>query len=173
MMDMDTTEKLRAAKARMRDACARAALANTPASVRVIRMRRTLTGRAYSLEEIAVPRPVTRRALHVFLHECAHVALGHVRANKAAQFGPTLPHVGPGPARAAPGPRSGRKPRHVEEYEAERWAFDRMRESGIPVPRKSLKRARSYVAYKIRQARRRGAKTIDQEAQRWAGEAMP
>ena len=169
-MDICTTEQLRAAKARMRQACIDAALANTPASVRVIRVRRTLSGRAYSPEEIAVPRPVTRRALHVFLHECAHVALGHVGANKAAQFGPTLPHVGPG---AAPVPRSGRKPRHVEEYEAERWAFDHMREAGIAVPRKSLKRAKNYVAYKIRQARRRGAKTIDQAAQRWAGEAMP
>ena len=173
MMDMDTTEKLRAAKARIREACTRAALANTPASVRVIRIRRSLSGRAYNPEEIAVPRPVTRRALHVFLHECAHVVLGHVGANKAAQFGPTLPHVGPGSTEAAPGPRAKRKPRHVEEYEAERWAFDRMRESGISVPRKSLRRAKSYVAYKIRQARRRGAKTINQEARRWAGEATP
>lgn len=171
MMDMDTTEKLRAAKARMRQTCIDVALTNTPASVRVIRMRRTLSGRAYSPEEIAVPRPVTRWALHVFLHECAHVVLGHVGGNKAAQFGPTLPHVGPVLAQAAPGFRPARKPRHVEEYEAERWAFDRMRDAGIPVPRKSLRRAKSYVAYKIRQARRRGAKTIDQEAQRWAGEA--
>ena len=169
MMDMDTTEKLRMAKARIRQACIDAALVNTPASVRIIRIRRNLSGRAYNSEVIAVPRPITRRALHVFLHECAHVALGHVGANKAAQFRPTLPHVGPGLTVAAPGPRAKRKPRHVEEYEAERWAFDRMRESGISVPRKSLRRAKSYVAYKIHQARRRGAKTIDQEAQRWAG----
>ncbi|PJA14143.1 MAG: hypothetical protein CO113_12225 [Elusimicrobia bacterium CG_4_9_14_3_um_filter_62_55] len=131
----------------MREACTRAALANTPASVRVIRIRKTLSGRAYSPEEIAVPRPVTRRALHVFLHECAHVALGHVGGNNAAQFGPTLPHVRPGAAQAAPGPRPRRKPRHVEEYEAERWAFDRMREAGIAVPRKSLRRAKSYLAF--------------------------
>jgi len=172
-MDMDMTGKLRMAKARMRQACIDVALANTPASVRVIRIRRTLSGRAYNPEEIAVPRPVTRRALHVFLHECAHVALGHVRGNKAAQFGPTLPHVGPGSTEAAPGPKPARKPRHVEEYEAERWAFDRMREAGIPVPRKSMRRAKSYVAYKIRQARRRWAKIIDQDAQRWAGKATP
>ena len=156
-MDMDTTEKLREAKARVRQVCIDAALANTPASVRVICIRRALSGRAYSPEEIAGPRPVTRRALHVFLHECAHVALGHVGANKAAQFGPTLPHVGPGPTQAAPGPKPARKPRHVEEYEAERWAFDRMREAGIAVPRKSLRRA----------------KTVDREALRWAGEATP
>nr|MBI3612634.1 hypothetical protein [Nitrospirota bacterium] len=169
---MDMTEKLRMAKVRMREACVRAALANTPSTVRVIRIRRTLSGRAYNPEEIAAPRPITRRALHVFLHECAHVALGHVWANKAAQFGPTLPHVGPESTEAVPGPKSVRKPRHVEEYEAERWAFDRMREAGIAVPRKSLRRAKSYVAYKICQARRRGAKAINQEAQRWAGEAV-
>ena len=75
-MDIDTTEKLRAAKARMREACVRTALVNTPASVRVIRIRRSLSGRAYNPEVIAVPRPITRRALHVFLHECAHVAHG-------------------------------------------------------------------------------------------------
>jgi len=142
------------------------ALANTPVSVRVVRIRKTLSGRAYSAAEIAVPRPVTRRALHIFLHECAHIALGHV---KTAQFAPMLPHGGPGPAPAASLPRIRRKPRHVEEYEAEQWAFDRMRESGIPIPRKSLRRAKSYVVYKIRQARRRGAKVIDKDAQRWAG----
>ena len=159
-------EKLKAGKERMRQLCIQAALTNTPAAVRVVRIRRTLSGRAYSAAEIAVPRPVTRRALHIFLHECAHVALGHV-------FAPTLPHGGPGPVQAASMPRIRRKPRHVEEYEAEQWAFDRMWESGIPIPRKSLKRAKSYVAYKIRQAQRRGAKAVDQDAQRWAGGETP
>jgi len=163
-------EKLKAGKERMRQLCIQAALTNTPATVRVVRIRKTLSGRAYSAAEIAVPRPVTRRALHIFLHECAHVALGHV---KAAHFAPTLPHGGPGPVQAASEPRVRRKPRHVEEYEAEQWAFDRMRESGIPIPRKSLRRAKSYVAYKIRQARRRGAKAVDREAQRWAGSGTP
>lgn len=166
-------EKLKAGKERMRQLCIQAALTNTPAAVRVVRIRKTLSGRAYSAAEIAVPRPVTRRALHIFLHECAHVALGHVKADKAAQFAPTLSHGCPGPAQAASEPRIMRKPRHVEEYEAEQWAFARMRESGIPIPRKSLRRAKSYVAYKIRQARRRGAKVVDREAQRWAGSEMP
>jgi len=166
-------EKLKAGKERMRHLCIQAALANTPASVRVVRIRKTLSGRAYSSAEIAAPRPVTRRALHIFLHECAHIALGHIKADKAAQFAPTLPHGGPGPAQATSEPRIRHKPRHVEEYEAEQWAFDRMRESGIPIPRKSLRRAKSYVAYKIRQAQRRGAKAVDREAQRWAGSGMP
>lgn len=169
---MDWASRLQAARERMRQRCIETALANTPVSVRAVRIRKTLSGMAYSAAEIAVPRPVTRRALHIFLHECAHVALGHVKADKAAQFAPTLPHGGPGPAQAAAEPRIRRKPRHVEEYEAEQWAFDRMRESGIPIPRKSLRRAKSYVAYKIRQARRRGAKAVDREAQRWAGSEM-
>lgn len=141
---MDWAANLKAAKERMREACVRVALANTPESLRCIRVRRTLSGRAYSPEWISVPRPFTRRALHIFLHECAHVVLGHV------------------------GPKTGRKPRHVEEYEAERWAFDRMREAGISVPRKSLERAKRYVAYKIRQAKARGAKGISRDALRWS-----
>ncbi|KKW20980.1 MAG: hypothetical protein UY62_C0036G0002 [Parcubacteria group bacterium GW2011_GWF2_50_9] len=159
-------ETLKAGKERMRQLCVQAALTSTPATVRVVRIRRTLSGRAYGSGEIAAPRPVTRRALAIFLHECAHVALGHV-------FAPTLPHGGTGPAQAASEPRIRRKPRHVEEYEAEQWAFARMRESGIPIPRKSLRRAKSYVAYKIRQAQRRGAKAVDREAQRWAGSGTP
>lgn len=165
---MDSIAKLKEAKQRMRTACAEAALANTPASIRVIRIRKTLSGRTYSPQVIAAPRPVTRRSLHIFLHECAHIALGHVRANTTPQFGPTLPTVGLIPAQIAIAPKPKRKPRHVEEFEAERWAFDRMREAGIPVPRKSLNRAKGYVAYKIRQAQRRGAKTIDAAALRWA-----
>jgi len=43
-----------------------------------------------------------------------------------------------------------------------------MREHGIAVPRKSLRRAKRYVAYKIRQAERRGAKHIDAKAKKFA-----
>lgn len=166
-------EKLKAGKERMRQLCIQVALASTPATVRVVRIRKTLSGRAYSAAEIATPRPVTRRALHIFLHECAHVALGHVKTAKTSEFGPTLPCGGPGPAQAATESRIRRKPRHIEEYEAEQWAFGRMRESDIPIPRKSLRRAKSYVAYKIRQARRRGAKVVDREAQWWAEGGRP
>lgn len=140
--------ELQEGRRRMRQACIDAALANTPDSLRVIHIRRTLSGRAYSAQKIAVPRPFTRRALHVFLHECAHVALGHVGSSSPGRGGP----------------------RHREEYEAEQWAFERMRAAGIPVPRKALRRAKGYVAYKIRQALRRGAKNIDKTALRWAGE---
>jgi hypothetical protein len=62
----------------------------------------------------------------------------------------------------------GRVPRHVEELEAEQWAHARMREAGIRVPRAMTKRAKRYVARKIKQAIARGAKHIDPQARRFA-----
>ena len=99
--------------------------------------RKSLTGRCYMREKrIEAPVPKTRKSLYIFLHECAHAHL----------------HVG------------SRKPRHVEEMEAEQWAHTKMRENDIPVPREMTQRAKAYVAWKIRQAVKRGAKTINKEA---------
>ena len=75
--------------------CIAVALEHTPAQVHTILIRRSLSGRAYHNGWMAAPKPFTRKALYMFLHECAHFHLGHC-----------------GPKR--------RKPRHVEEYEAER-----------------------------------------------------
>jgi hypothetical protein len=103
--------------------------------------RKSLSGRCYlKLKHIQAPRPVTRKALYIFLHECAHAHL-HVTSNKT---------------------------RHVEEMEAEQWAHMKMREAGVPVPRSMTKRAKAYVARKIDQAISRGAKTINPEARRYA-----
>jgi hypothetical protein len=77
-------------------------------------------------------------SLYIFLHECANANLGHSH--------------------------NGKYPRHVEEMEAEKWAHAKMREHGVPVPRVMTKRAKRYVARKIRQAKRRGAKRINREA---------
>ena len=114
--------------------------------------RRSLTGRAYIYHEpqdhwcwvrvIEAPRPVTRRALYIFLHECAHHLLGHLK---------------------------DRKPKHVHELEAEQWAHWTMRAEGLAVPRKESARAKKYVARKIQQALKRGAKSIDPKAARFAG----
>jgi len=73
----------------------------------VHRERRSLTGRAYimapklngGLRVIEAPRPITRRSVYVFLHECAHHLLGHLE---------------------------DRKPKHVHESEAEQWAHQAM-----------------------------------------------
>jgi hypothetical protein len=104
--------------------------------------RKSLSGRAsYGPKRIDAPRPVTRKALYIFLHECAHAHLHSIKG----------------------------KPRHVEEMEAEQWAHAKMREHGIAVPRIMTVRAKNYVARKIRQAVRRGAKKIDPAAIRFAG----
>jgi hypothetical protein len=42
-----------------------------------IEYRKSLSGYA-TKNKIMVPSPVTRKALYIFLHECAHVHLGHV-----------------------------------------------------------------------------------------------
>jgi hypothetical protein len=89
---------------------------------------------------IETPRPVTRKGLYIFLHECGHAHLH----------------------------RDGGKARHVMEMEAERWAHDRMREHGIAVPRSQTKRAKQYVAWQIRRDIAGGALSIDPQARRWA-----
>jgi len=105
--------------------------------------RKSLSGMHYGVSKIIhAPKPTTRKALYIFLHECAHAHLGHAHNGKA--------------------------PRHVEEMEAEQWAHEKMRENDIPVPRSMTKRAKAYVGRKIRQAEARGAKHIDPAARRYA-----
>lgn len=142
---MKSQAKMLDGKAAMRERCYAVALANTPQQVRLVKIIRGLNGTAYPNGTLRAPRPATRKALYIFLHECGHFALGHL-----------------------PKGSSG-KPRHREEYEAERFAIEKMRLGGIPVPAKMVQRAKRYVAWKIRQAVRRGAKEVDREAQAWAG----
>jgi hypothetical protein len=99
-----------------------------------------------TLKEIVAPRPVTRKSLYIFLHECAHAHL-HPDGHKV--------------------------PTHVKEMEAEKWAHQKMREHGIPVPRTMTKRAKRYVARKIKQAVRAGAESIDPSARRFAALPVP
>jgi hypothetical protein len=103
------------------------------------KFRKSLSGRCFveGRNHIDAPKPVTRKSLYIWLHECAHANL-HADGR--------------------------RRPRHVEECEAEMWAHAKMREHGIAVPKDMTRRAKAYVARKIRQAVRRGAKTIDKSA---------
>jgi hypothetical protein len=95
-----------------------------------VEYRKSLSGRHYGKRKlIQAPRPVTRKSLYIFLHECAHAHLHRERKPKA----------------------------HVREMEAERWAHEKMREHGIAAPRDMTRRAKSYVARKIEQAKRCGA----------------
>lgn len=107
-----------------------------------VEYRKSLSGRHYGgdMKLIQAPRPVTRKSLYIFLHECAHAHLHRDYKPKA----------------------------HVREMEAEKWAHEKMREHEIAVPRSMTVRAKGYVARKIRQAKRSGAKTIDREASRFA-----
>src|SRR5262249_49089806 len=136
-MNPEELDRLAAGRERMKKRCYECALANTPDTVRAIKIRRNLSGRAHhSSGLMEAPIPKTRKALYLFLHECAHFALHH---------------------------RGRNKPIHVREHEAEQWAHQKMREAGIPVPRTMTARAKKYVAMKIGRAERRGAKTIDRK----------
>ena len=133
---------LRAARKAAAVRFAAIAALNVPAGY-TVEYRNSLTGTHYGGRKlIQAPRPITRKALYVFLHECAHAVLGHGD--------------------------NGKVPRHVEEMQAEQWAHAKMREHGVAVPRSMTRRAKRYVAYKIRQAERRGAKRIDPDARAFA-----
>jgi hypothetical protein len=130
----------RAAKQKLAERLLAIALGYVPPGWTVA-YRKSLSGGCYLKEKrISAPRPVTRKSLYIFLHECAHAHL----------------HV------------VGRSKRHVEELEAEQWAHARMREHGIAVPRTMTKRAKAYVGRKIDQAKARGAKRINREAEKFA-----
>jgi hypothetical protein len=139
---MDTlVERLRKGKEETAKRCTDVAEKYTPTGVKV-EYRKSLTGRAYgSQNRMAAPRPITRKALYIFLHECAHFHLSHC----------------------------SKKSRHVEEFEAEQWAHEMMRQEGIRIPRSMTRRAKKYVAFKIEQALKRGAKKIDKKAAKWSG----
>lgn len=117
------TPNLRLARARRRlaERCLTVAQKHTPEDVQVT-YRRRLTGCAWARSRrIAAPQPLTRRALHVYLHEVAHVVLKHFHD----------------------------RPVHQQEFEAEQWAFSVMMAEGIPVPDRSVERAKAYVAEQI------------------------
>lgn len=133
-------QKVQAAKRAMASRCQQIAKKYTPPDYQVV-YRKSLSGSTcQEAKTIHAPKPTTRKSLYIYLHECAHVVLNH----------------------------NGRKPRHVEEMEAEKWAQETMRREGIPVPRSMTRSGKMYVARKIDQALRRGAKKIDREARRYA-----
>lgn len=132
-------EKLRLARVEAAERFTAIAMKYVPPGY-TVEYRKSLSGRCGPTRIIA-PRPITRKALYIFLHECAHAHLHWPQRNKT---------------------------RHVEEMEAEKWAHEKMRENGVAVPRVMTKRAKQYVRRKIRQALARGAKRIDPEARRFA-----
>jgi hypothetical protein len=139
-MAIRTGAELQAARKAAAERFMAIAMRYVPEGYRV-EYRKSLSGSHYGESKlIQAPRPVTRKSLYIFLHECAHAHLHVDRRPKA----------------------------HVREMEAEKWAHEKMRENGVPVPRQMTHRAKRYVARKIRQAIRSGAKKIDGEAARYA-----
>jgi hypothetical protein len=117
----------------MKARCVRVAAEETPESVVEIAYRSRLSGSSRRIGKepfylISVPRPHTRRALAIYLHEIAHCVLGHFGRSKLKAW--------------------------EQERDAEAWAFAKMREHGIAVPRKATRSAKAYVARKKEQGRR-------------------
>jgi len=142
-MTQELLQRLRAGKEAMAKRCREAAtkIAEEAGVKTIHEDRKTLSGWAWPASKtISVPPPTTRRRLFIYAHECAHVALDHI----------------------------GKTPRHREEYEAQRWAIEAMRRYGVPVPKRSLQRAKSHVGWKIIQAVRRGAKKVNRTALNWS-----
>lgn len=137
----DIVAKLQQGKKAMAERCKQVGKAILDeAGVQKVEYHTRLRGSASSEHRsVHIPTPTTRRRLYILAHEAAHVALNHC----------------------------GAKPKHRQEYEAERYAHDALRRHGIAVSKKSTKRAKEYVAWKIRQALRRGAKSIDRESFNW------
>jgi hypothetical protein len=94
------------------------ALANTPETVRVVRLRDDNSGKAHigpkdpDYGMLEARRPSTVLRLHTYLHECGHFAL----------------HLG------------ARKERWQEEAEAELWACTCLLRAGIPEPERTVRR---------------------------------
>jgi hypothetical protein len=107
----------------------------------VVENRTRLHGCAFVKQRsIQVPPPTTLRRLQAFGHECGHIALDH----------------------------RSQKPRHHEEYETEAWSRMAFERHELKVPPASDEFGRRYVAFKVRQALRRGAKNIDPEPAEFA-----
>jgi hypothetical protein len=79
---------------------------------------------------ILAPAGTTRRQLYILAHERGHIALHSTT-------------------------RTWRKPRHVEEHEAESYAYRALTAHGLEVPEESTCGARWYVAQCIEEDRAR------------------
>jgi hypothetical protein len=93
---------------------------------------------------IRCPPLVDRWALAVFLHEVAHVVLGHLE-------------------------KTDKTPKWEAEYDAEKWAFTIMQAEGIPVSDEIKANARAYVRECIEEAQLKDPHIdVDEEILRFA-----
>jgi hypothetical protein len=122
------------------------AYAHLPDGVEV-KLHKPYTGRArYSRMELVSPPPRGAKSCEIFMHEIAHFELHHP-ANR----------VGP------------KQSRYIEEYEAERWAIEKMRDAGLAVPLKIVYSCKKHVTWAIYKALKRGLRHVDRDVARWSG----
>ena len=109
--------------------------------VKKITYAKGLYGHAYvKKRSIHIPPPTTRKRMYIIAHELGHLACNHIQNKK----------------------------RFIEEYEAERYAHNLMRQFHIKIPRPMTARAKRYVERKISQARSRGLKApVPREINLW------
>lgn len=108
--------------------------------------RKALTGRCCRGRRwISAPKPVTRRALAVWLHECHH-------DNAYSEF-----------------------PRYYAEYQCEMFAIRTMEKEGIEVHPKTIESARAYVKKRLEKEVRGGLarEKISPEIAEWCGYSEP
>lgn len=150
MTAVDTTEalmeKLWQGKERMSERCmlvGKAVLYD--GNVKSVTFHDRLTGWAdCDTGSVRVPYPCSRQRLYILAREVGHIALKHL----------------------------GKKPRHREQYEAERYAHDALKRYKIAVPKVSTQKAKNTVARQIYTALVLGARTIDHDAFHWCKETL-
>jgi hypothetical protein len=116
------------------------------------KMTKDNAGFACPINRCIVVKTVTDvETLGVFLHECAHVHLGHVLIKNRNIANP---------------PGSNFK-RHIHEAEAEIWSMMVLKIVGFPAPKWYFRAAQAYVRYTIG-LDRKFKRPINKEVEAWA-----
>lgn len=115
-------------------------------NIKIQKWSRSSCGQAQRGRKIRIPKPVDYDTLGVGFHEIGHIVLGHMDDEPNG------------------------KTRYVEEYEAEMFAIQKLREYGF-YNKKYEFRAISHVLMKIAQAKNRGhnMKKVPKEIVKWTG----
>ncbi len=113
--------------------------------IKIKKWSRSSCGEAYEGREIKIPKPEDFDTLGVCFHEIGHIVLNHFEDDI-------------------------RKPRYVEEFEAEIFAIEKLKEYGFYNKRYEL-RAKAHVLMKLAQAKNRGhnMKKVPKEIVSWTG----
>lgn len=116
--------------------------------IKVEKWSKISCGEAYENRKIKIPKPIDFDTLGVCFHEIGHIVLGHMDKES----------------------KRLKKFRYVEEYEAEMFAIEKLREYGF-YNRLYEIRAKSYVLMKISQAKNRGhnMREVPKDIIKWTG----